>query len=614
MADRTATFAIEIEDDGATSTALKVADALEALKKRMLAGTENLRAMQTALRNLKGASVVNVEATKKLTDGIAAQKAAIASAQEKYLNLGGSLKGLTDKSKASAGGVKGLLSSLASSGGPLGSMAGGLQKVVGFLGGGLTLGIVAAAAAIVVLVAAIGAAVVAFGALGVSQANAARSERLMLEGMTKIPNWFGIAAGSAKELQDSIDGVASSVALGRDKVAGYAQELYKSGLRGRNLTDAVEATSIAVSAAGEAYGGMVKSMFQGSAYAGQSVQKLADQVKNRFGGVAKAQLLDLDVQTKKLKEGFDSLFRGVKIEGFLSALKAVTDLFSQNTQSGQALKVIVETLFDPLGKALAAVAPIAKRFFQGLVIGTLDVLIAVQELRLWFKNTFGDVSLFKGIDFGTVALLAARIAIYGVAAAFGVVAISLATVIAPWAILIGFVYYLGLGFLKLGEWIAWLFGQFDQFEAWADSFAKSGADMVKGFVQGIIGGYKWIVDAVSGLGDVAIKALKSVLLMHSPSKVFEDLGGFTAEGYIVGVEKSSPSVADAMQQMVDVPTPSRGGQVDSRDTRSASAKIEIRELHYHSSGKANHEDDAEDFRSKLERTLLGLAIHMGAPT
>ena len=42
--------------------------------------------------------------------------------------------------------------------------------------------------------------------------------------------------------------------------------------------------------------------------------------KARFGGVAKAQMLSLGVQSKKLRENFQQLFSGLKIERFLEAL------------------------------------------------------------------------------------------------------------------------------------------------------------------------------------------------------------------------------------------------------------------------------------------------------
>jgi hypothetical protein len=41
-------------------------------------------------------------------------------------------------------------------------------------------------------------------------------------------------------------------------------------------------------------------------------------------------------------------------------------------------------------------------------------------------------------------------------------------------------------------------------------------------------------------------------------------------------------------------------------------KVEIKELHYHSSGRENHQADADDFKTKLEGVLEGAAIRLGA--
>lgn len=616
-ADATASFALELDGGPAAGAAKNAAGALEDLRGKISGGIEELRAMQQAMRNLQGGSAVSVESFRKLKDQITAQKASIAAAQEKYLSLGGTMRSLANGGKAGAGSLHGLVDAARAGNGAFGgllSKMGGLAQMLGKTGWvGLA---ILAAVAVVGLTAAI-------GAYGLAQANAARSERLALEGLTKIPNWYGLAADSASYLQDAINSVSATSALGRDKIAGYATELYKTGLRGQNLKDALDATAIASSAAGESYGSMVKGMLAGTAYVGGSVKKTADAIRARFGGVAKAQLLDLNVQTAKLKESFGRLFTGLKIEGFLSALNEVTQLFSQNTATGRALKVIIETLFNPIIAGAQMAAPLMKRFFQGLVIAALYVAIVLLTVRNKIRDTFGTPGLFKGIDWLTVALnagIAVGLLFAAVGVAIAVPWIALGAVLAAvgWAVfqagklIWGTLVVLGTMAVMVGKGIGEIFSNIKAYFSGID-WGQFGTYIVDGFVNGITGGIGRVVSAVKNMGGSALKALASVLDSHSPSRKGFRLGFSLPEGMVGGVEKGTPNVENAVQSMVSIPTKAAGGDVQTSGQGPRGPGIEIHELHYHSSKPENHQRDAEDFKSKLLQLLEGGGHHEGAP-
>src|SRR4029077_4065841 len=109
--------------------------------------------------------------------------------------------------------------------------------------GGLAAGMLAGAAAVAVLVAALVAGVAALAQFAIVSSDASRSQFLLLQGLT------GSEEG-AYGLQDAIAGVSNNVAISSDKVAGYAQELYKAGIRGGELDKALEAVSITSSVMG----------------------------------------------------------------------------------------------------------------------------------------------------------------------------------------------------------------------------------------------------------------------------------------------------------------------------------------------------------------------------
>lgn len=66
---------------------------------------------------------------------------------------------------------------------------------------------------------------------------------------------------------------------------------------------------------------------------------------------------------------------------------------------------------------------------------------------------------------------------------------------------------------------------------WADA----GADLIKGFIQGIADNISGAVDKVKDLGNDIIKGLKDVLQIHSPSEVADEIGGLFDEGLGNGV-------------------------------------------------------------------------------
>lgn len=600
MAD--AVFAFELEGD--SGPALEQAAALEKLKERLQETTANLSGMRTAFNAMKGSAYANGPAFKALKDQIAAQKAALAGAHARFVELGGDFKNLKKPTQDAKTGFDEFVSKIKGSGGPLGKFTGGLENLQklgasGVIGAGLA----SIGAAVVALTVAVGVATAALFKFGIAMADVVRSERLQLEGLTKVRNWYGLAADKAGFLQETISKVAGSSALGRDQINGMAVSLYRAGLRGGSLQQALEGVATATSAAGEEQGNFYKSWFIGAARSGQATKKLADDIKARFGGVARAQLLSLDVQSKKLHESFQQLFSGLKIDGFLEALHDVTDLFSQNTFSGRALKTIIEALFQPMIDFVSGNGILVKRFFQGLVIGALLLTIGILKVRNFLRAAFGDSAILKGIDKQRMAVYAGA-AIFGafaavvisVAAAFAALAAAVLVVLSPFITLFGTI---AAGY-KLITSIDW---------------GGAASALVDGFVNGITNGVQRVVKAVKGLGTAALQALRNALDIHSPSKAFMRLGVEIPRGMAKGVDAGAGNVDAAVGGMgggaldaAPAPKPARGF---GRGPTSITLIVQV-EGGGQKDPRRYGEAIGEGILGKLTDVLEGVAIQLGA--
>ncbi|QZA52579.1 phage tail tape measure protein [Pseudomonas sp. 2hn] len=80
-------------------------------------------------------------------------------------------------------------------------------------------------------------------------------------------------------------------------------------------------------------------------------------------------------------------------------------------------------------------------------------------------------------------------------------------------------------------------------------FTEFGNMIVNGLVNGLMSGLGQIKDAVSALGDSTIGWFKEKLGIHSPSRVFAELGGFTTEGLAMGLDDGVKAPLEAVNRM-----------------------------------------------------------------
>ncbi|QIP33250.1 hypothetical protein [Deinococcus radiodurans] len=74
-----------------------------------------------------------------------------------------------------------------------------------------------------------------------------------------------------------------------------------------------------------------------------------------------------------------------------------------------------------------------------------------------------------------------------------------------------------------------------------------GLDIVQGLVNGILAGPRLVLAAARNLGSKVIEGVKGVLNIQSPSRVMKELGEFTGQGFVMGLESEVPSVRKAAE-------------------------------------------------------------------
>ena len=89
-------------------------------------------------------------------------------------------------------------------------------------------------------------------------------------------------------------------------------------------------------------------------------------------------------------------------------------------------------------------------------------------------------------------------------------------------------------------------------------FSTFGANIIAGLVNGITNGLGAVKTAITSAADSTVGWFKEKLGIHSPSRVFGDLGGFISEGAAIGIGDGQGKVAKAAAALAAVATTSFG--------------------------------------------------------
>lgn len=460
---------------------------------------------------LGAAAALNVEAASldKLKASAAASAAKHADMIKGLANVKGAAEQAAKAEKAAAGSgkVNEMAEALGKLGGPAG-VAG--QKLLGVASGfsklrasvGAAGFYVATAVAIVAIASAAIFATVAVGRWAVGLADANRSWSLLAAGVAR-------STSGGEQLEATISKLGTVVPQTNEELLAMAGGLADTGLRGKALASALEVA--AVSAA-----------------------------KLKWGPDFAKQMLSLDVQSRRLHNNLADTFGVLNIEKLLGGVQTLVALFDASTASGRALKFLFEALFQPLIDGVSDAIPSIERFFLHAEILALKAYIALKPYREEIKMVGEAFLVAAAVIVGVLV-----VALGALVAAIGLVAFS---ILAPIAAVYMF-------FASLGEVWAEMKAVFADAVAFVSDL---GSQMMQGLVNGITGGAAAVVGAITGAVGGAIDAAKHMLGIASPSKVFEGIGGFTAEGFAAGVDGGAGGAQGSLEALV-APPDARGG-------------------------------------------------------
>lgn len=519
-------------------------DALSASAEEASSDAEKLAKAESAASDAAGGSVLRVN-----------------EAAEGFAKLGGPLGVLGQRAFGTAEGLKKLSTSIGSAG-PYVAIA---------------VAAVALASGIALVAAAAVKATVEVGIWATNLADAKRSNDALLAGMVNSQT-EGIALGNV------IGDLADELGTSTDELQRMASDLAKTGLRGRDLHEALE--DAAVSAAQLKYG-------------------------DDFRNGAKS----INAQVEKLKRNLDKMFSGLKIEALLSKFQSLGELFDENSASAQAIKVVFESIFQPLIDGLAGIVPKARTAFIQFEILAMKALIAIKP---YGSTIMTVVQVILGLS--AVILGALAIAVGVVIVNLAMLAAAAGVVIAAVGALIAGVVWLGVKIVELAvQGIDWLKQKFEGIREFLAGFdlATLGTQMIDGLITGIKAAAGGVIGSVTDVVSGGINAAKKALGIASPSKVFAEIGMHTAAGMTEGVSDGAAETQGAIESLVAPPstvpgTPSSGPSTQPGTGKSGS--VSLQGVTFNINGVQGAADAVKQLQALLTSIIEGDLASLGGAT
>lgn len=569
--EQSTTFSVRLDDE-VSAPAEKAAASVDELRAKILGGESAVKNMSGALRRLRGSTDDVKKAKEQLKARINAERDAISASQLALLKAKSST-GLLATAK------KGLSTAVSALNERLSGLTSGTKVADAGLGA-LKYAAVGLAAALAAVAVATAGGLLALGKFIIAGANAARTMGLLREA----------AAGSAENgaaLGSQVDALAAKVPTGKAAINELALALAKSNLRGETFVDTLNAVSQASAAMGDEAGGKIRALvdrgrttgrlaigadtftedLKGTGLQRDDVAKaLAEQlhvgvdkaraalaegrvkladgaaalraaVEKKFAGINLRQMLDLNVIAEKLRERFDALTKGVNLEPLLKGFSELAGLFDESTVAGAGLKEIFTVFGSLVVGGFTKGLPLMKQFFKGLVIGALQATVMFLKLGLFIKKAFGDNETLKKL-FSLQNALKAGTVIAGVfAVGIGLIALAAGATVTAFALLGDLVQSVLDTFYDFGETIRNI------------KWGEIGSDIVSGIIGGIKNAASLAVDAARSLAERIKSGFTGVMKIQSPSKVFAGYGKNTVEGYVQGVEDSTPEAARSLNDV-----------------------------------------------------------------
>lgn len=333
-------------------------------------------------------------------------------------------------------------------------------------------------------------------------------------------------------LPEAVQGPMRDAFAGVDTVVGKLESVFNDNLK--PAADAADSVFSAISSGVKTFGDAVNDLVL------PAIDQLSPAFNDFFGAIQTAQpLLE-----------FIANIIGV---GLAAAISTAINLFAAITE----VVAFVITGFAQLYEDISGFVTGVVQFF------TVDLPNAINALAQWFAQLPGNIAAFLSMVITSVVAWVANMAANAVNA--------------------GSRFISGIaGFLSAlpGNVASWLAGVVSTVIGWVSQFASNatsaatqfasnlidglasipgqvtsiGSNIIQGIVNGITGAADTLIDAVKGAVGDAIEGAKNLLGIHSPSRVFREIGQYTMQGAALGVDDDadllSKSTDNAMRSMI----------------------------------------------------------------
>lgn len=196
--------------------------------------------------------------------------------------------------------------------------------------------------------------------------------------------------------------------------------------------------------------------------------------------------------------------------------------------------------------AIEKATPYVKAFALGFLVGLQRVRDAVGPIFSALGKAFGFAD--KGSEAWVIMIERfAQGLVVILALLAGLVAFLFAVVN---AVVLVATAVVGAVVAAVGAFSDIFVGFWGALESAAETVYGFGVNIVEGLWAGIQSGWAWMLEQFSSLVELLPASVKAALGIASPSKVFEELGAWTAEGFQVGLEGGQPGVRSAMSGVV----------------------------------------------------------------
>lgn len=262
--------------------------------------------------------------------------------------------------------------------------------------------------------------------------------------------------------------------------------------------------------------------------------------------------LDVGVATEQLVSSFETVVSNVipRVQEIAGSLGEVILIGIQSTMTPEQFSFI-QPIFDGLGSAISGVVSA----FSSLGEAFSNLFAALQPVMPFIAYIAGLL--------GTVLVGAIAGVVSAIAGVVDTVSTAVTTVISFVSNLVPNIQATFSSIVAAAA--SWASSMGAKASAAASSIVSNitsglaslpskmvsvGSNIIQGLIDGAKSMASSLVSSVTGVVDDAIAAAKELLGIHSPSRVFKQIGHYTMEGMAIGIDDGSMQAIDSMDKAI----------------------------------------------------------------